>query len=62
MNMEKAVTRRISRNLDKEVKTQVNNTMVKQVDKFLGGKVKETHTTKSMERSIHEQKIVLNFT
>jgi hypothetical protein len=37
MNMVKAVTRRISRNLNTEVKTQVNNTMVKQVDNFLGG-------------------------
>jgi hypothetical protein len=33
MNMEKAATRRISRNLGTEVKTEINNTMV---NKFLG--------------------------
>jgi hypothetical protein len=38
MNMEKAATRRISWNLGTEVKTEVNNTVVKQVDKFFGGK------------------------
>jgi hypothetical protein len=57
--MEKTAIKRISRNLDTNVQLKVNDTMLKEMDKFiyLGS---EIQNRKSLERSVEKYDIVLN--